>query len=286
MAPSTTHTAFAALGYALLLLNQAFHASACTCLAQYITPCEYAQGIFTTTTVVFRGTALSKSAQTDINEDVTFTVQVNAVYSGDVDGQDEISFVTGGNSAICGVDLTIGEEYLLGLYPAGDDPFDSTGGGTAGQLTVGLCDLARVWSDVPDDEKADLEAGCGECDVSCGEFQECLLYEDGLESEYYCADTCDDPDRCADNETCVLTEVACIRAPCPPVASCEATENCDGACDDTQECLQYARNGKYYCSDTCDSPAACEEGEECSTRPRKWCRSSGYDGCPEKRRCR
>lgn len=116
----------------------------------------------------------TRSEQTDINEDVTFTVEVNAVYSGDVDGQDEISFVTGGNSAICGVDLTIGEEYLLGLYPAGEDPFDSgTGGGTAGQLTVGLCDLARVWSDVPDDEKADLEAGCDECDVSCGEFQVC-----------------------------------------------------------------------------------------------------------------
>lgn len=60
MGPTKTHTASSALGYALLLLNQALHASACTCLAQYITPCEYAEGIYTTATVVFRGTALSK----------------------------------------------------------------------------------------------------------------------------------------------------------------------------------------------------------------------------------
>ncbi|CAM9343827.1 unnamed protein product, partial [Hapterophycus canaliculatus] len=88
--------------------------------------------------------------------DITYTADVTTVYSGS--NADEITFITGGNSAACGVDLRIGEEYILGLYPAVADPFDSTD--VTGLLTVGACDLARLWSDVPAVEKADLAAGC------------------------------------------------------------------------------------------------------------------------------
>ncbi|CAN0025310.1 unnamed protein product, partial [Hapterophycus canaliculatus] len=86
-------------------------------------------------------------------EDITYTADVTTVYSGS--DADEVSFITGGNSAACGVDLIIGEEYLLGLYPASANPFDSTD--VTGLLTVGACDLATPWSDIQADELADLE---------------------------------------------------------------------------------------------------------------------------------
>ncbi|CAN0437538.1 unnamed protein product, partial [Scytosiphon promiscuus] len=72
------------------------------------------------------------------------------------------TFITGGNSAACGVNLTIGEEYILGLYPAPavGNPFDPTAEDVSGLLTVGACNLVSLWSSVPADEKADLAAGC------------------------------------------------------------------------------------------------------------------------------
>eukprot|EP00903_Cladosiphon_okamuranus_P014067 g13075.t1 len=211
----------AAVG-AMVVLGNITETDACTCLAVYFTPCDYVTGFSSAeTNLVVRATALSRSDQADINDPVTYTVDVTTVFQGDTGGEDQISFVTGGNEAICGVTLEIGEEYILGLSLRAGDPFDPTI--TEETLTVGLCGLARRWSDqVFDDEKADLEAGC----------------------------SVDDP--------------------------------CQSACDEYQECVQYTRNGKYYCSDTCDSfPCS----GECTTRPRKWCRSSGFEGCPEKRRC-
>ncbi|CAN0201092.1 unnamed protein product [Scytosiphon promiscuus] len=97
-----------------------------------------------------------RSTQSSINDDITITADVTEVYSGC--HVDDVTFITGGNSAACGVDLTIGEEYILSLYPAVGSPFDSTD--VSGLLTVGACNLARLWSSVPADEKADLAAGC------------------------------------------------------------------------------------------------------------------------------
>ena len=72
------------------------------------------------------------------------------------------SFSTCGNSACCGIDLTIGEEYLIGLYGEGAD------------LVAESCGLFREWESVTDAELAELE-GCSEesdlCDGSCGEFE-------------------------------------------------------------------------------------------------------------------
>eukprot|EP00903_Cladosiphon_okamuranus_P014066 g13074.t1 len=173
------------------------------------------------TELVIRATALSRSDQADINDPVTYTVDVTTVFQGDTGGEDQISFVTGGDESVCGVSLEIGEEYILGLYLEAANPFDPTI--TEGTLTTNICGLARRWSDaVSDEEKVDLEAGC-----SLG-----------------------DP--------------------------------CQSACDEYQECVQYENNGKYYCSDICDNfPCS----GECTTRPRKWCRDKGFEGCPEKRRC-
>ncbi|KAG6955258.1 hypothetical protein JG687_00011338 [Phytophthora cactorum] len=59
--------------------------------------------------------------------------------------------------------------------------------------------------------------GSPTCTMECGDFQECRIYEpDGSE---YCADVCAEG-RCPEGFTCELQEVQCIRAPCPPVATC------------------------------------------------------------------
>ncbi|KAG6973149.1 hypothetical protein JG688_00003658 [Phytophthora aleatoria] len=59
--------------------------------------------------------------------------------------------------------------------------------------------------------------GSPACTMECGDFQECRIYEpNGSE---YCADVCAEG-RCPEGFTCELQEVQCIRAPCPPVATC------------------------------------------------------------------
>lgn len=87
-------------------------------------------------------------------------MDVTTVFLGDTGGEDEIDFVTGGNSAACGIYLEIGEEYVLALSPAIANPFDPTT--IEGQLTAGACGLWRKWADIPDEEKAGLEAGCAD----------------------------------------------------------------------------------------------------------------------------
>ncbi|CAM9691594.1 unnamed protein product [Scytosiphon promiscuus] len=209
-----------------LLLDQATVAVACTsicpCPAVLYTVCQYVQGVATPApTTVVRAVVTSSSIQSSINEEVNiFTADVTTVYSGD--DVDDVSFINGGNRGCC-VELTIGEEYLLSLYPAVPDPFASTD--MSGLLTVGSCDLVMLWTDVFPGEVAALEAGC-------------------------------------------------------------EANGCNILCDATQECVQYLKNDEYYCSDTCDDPDSCEDGKECTTRPRSWCRDSGYEGCPEKRKCR
>lgn len=95
-----------------------------------------------------------RSVPAGTNDDISVTAEVVGVYSGsDVDN---VTFVTGGNSAVCGADLTVGEEYVLGLYVA--EPLDSTD--EKDLLTVGACGLARLWSDLSADEKDELIFGC------------------------------------------------------------------------------------------------------------------------------
>lgn len=112
-----------------------------------------------------------RSDQVDINDDVTYTVNTLNMFKGEpnVRYAQVISFITGGNSAACGVDLEIGEEYLLGISPA-VDPFDPD---RDGRLSVGACGLVRTWSSITDEEASSLEYGCdGEpCGGSCDEYQ-------------------------------------------------------------------------------------------------------------------
>lgn len=257
------------------LLDQTAKVGACSCVSQERDLCDYID----TADVVLRAKALSRSEQNDINDPITYTVLTTTLYKAEpnVRYAQEISFVTGGNSALCGVFLNIDEEYLIGLY------WSESGLGTdqGPQLSVGSCDLVRVWSDVTTEDMDTLDAGCGNVDPcgGCGDSQECTLYPPT--GEYYCSGVCT-PSSCGDEETCSLEDLVCVRAPCPRMVTC--TDPC-GGCTESQECLMYQRNSKFYCSDNCaNSP--CADYETCTTKPRKWCRHSGFDGCPSRRRCK
>ena len=55
--------------------------------------------------------------------------------------------------------------------------------------------------------------------VDCAPGYECLVYE--ATGEAYCSPNCEELNPCAPDEQCVLTTVYCIRAPCPPILSCQ-----------------------------------------------------------------
>lgn len=115
-----------------------------------------------------------RSEQENINDEVTYTINTRTLYKGEpnVKYAQEITFVTGGNSATCGVSLELNQEYLLGLYRSGPNIFEPDEEG--GELTVGLCDLVSVWNSVSAEDEATLEGGCGGNDLcfgACGESQ-------------------------------------------------------------------------------------------------------------------
>ncbi len=57
-------------------------------------------------------------------------------------------------------------------------------------------------------------------DIECQPHQKCRIFDEpGQGPMPYCADTCDDFP-CPSGTTCQLSDVTCIREPCPPVARC------------------------------------------------------------------
>lgn len=111
----------------------------------------------------------------DINDDVTYTVNILNLFKGEPEVRyaQDITFVTGGNSAACGVNLDIGVEYLITLYRV-KNVFDPK---RDGQLVAGLCDLVSPWDDISDEDKDTLELGCDffveedPCKGDCGDIQ-------------------------------------------------------------------------------------------------------------------
>ena len=55
--------------------------------------------------------------------------------------------------------------------------------------------------------------------IDCYEGYECLIYEET--GEGYCSPNCEELNPCGPDEQCITTTVYCVRAPCPPVLSCE-----------------------------------------------------------------
>lgn len=106
-----------------------------------------------------------RSRPLEVSGVVTYTLDTRTLYKGDPNAKygKEISFVTNGSSAACGVILELGKQYLIGLDQSDDGSFDASS-----------CGLVRRWSDVTREERVSLRAGCEEddpCDGSCGEFQ-------------------------------------------------------------------------------------------------------------------
>ena len=106
-------------------------------------------------------------------------VRTVEVYKG-ISGQDyyeqdmTVNITTGGNSAMCGIFMDVGEDYLIDLYQYESDSGTSSTSGLPELRAVGLCGLWRSWDDVDDDDLATLEEGCDDfdaCEGECGEFQ-------------------------------------------------------------------------------------------------------------------
>lgn len=79
---------------------------------------------------------------------------------------EELSFITGGNGALCGIYMEFGQEYLIDLVR---DDFD-------GELhAVGLCGAFRPWSSVTELDLYHLEGGCE--DDACGSYSYCFEFQ-------------------------------------------------------------------------------------------------------------
>ena len=64
--------------------------------------------------------------------------------------------------------------------------------------------------------------------VDCASGYECLVFVGT--GEAYCSPNCEELNPCAADEQCVTTTIYCIRAPCPPVLSCEGKLECVPVC--------------------------------------------------------
>lgn len=106
-----------------------------------------------------------------INDDAVYEVKTIEVFKGE-DGEDyavngtmNLTITTGGNSAMCGIYMDIGEQYLIDLtHESGDN-----------LTTVGLCGLFAAWDSLSDENlELLLNGDCVDydpCDNACGEYQ-------------------------------------------------------------------------------------------------------------------
>ncbi|CAM9259728.1 unnamed protein product, partial [Laminaria digitata] len=84
----------------------------------------------------------------DTDESVRYIVDVITVYKEEpnVTYAQEMSFVSAGNTLLCGVTLEIGEEYLIGLSRHNE-----------GFFVASKCGLVRGWNSLSDEDKASIE---------------------------------------------------------------------------------------------------------------------------------
>ncbi|KAJ0408236.1 hypothetical protein P43SY_004394 [Pythium insidiosum] len=68
---------------------------------------------------------------------------------------------------------------------------------------------------------------------------------------------------CPDSQECVPKQVQCIRAPCPPLPSCvpqKPSPSCTKKCGPNQRCFFY--ESRQYCADVC-TPKVCGPDKTC-----------------------
>jgi hypothetical protein len=140
--------------------------------------------------------------------------------------------------------------------------------------------------------------------IDCQPWQECRIYEPM--GEPFCADTCDGFE-CPPGTHCELIDVACIRAPCPPMADCIPDDICQlpsdvGPCEaivprwfhnaETGECERFIWGGcggnannfetREACERTCPPPDRCElpaDTGPCKALIPRWFHNPVTDEC-------
>lgn len=120
-----------------------------------------------------------------------YTVETVTVYKSNVGGMEPVfQLTTASNSAMCGVYLEIGQEYVLNIgYSAESADI---------MFSIGLCGQNQMWPPTPEQLEV-LERGATCCEDCDGPFQ-----------------------------TCHLVEVECVTAPCFPVPECRTA--CPDVC--------------------------------------------------------
>ena len=84
-------------------------------------------------------------------------------------------------------------------------------------------------------------------DFKCPSGSTCEVFQPT--GEAFCQPSCDlDNGGCASNETCLLEEVQCVRAPCPPVVKCLPSEWLVLLCDITSPPKQNVVPLRVRCS--------------------------------------
>ena len=103
---------------------------------------------------------------------------------------------------------------------------------------------------------AECEQACPSCrEGLCLPHQECRLYKEpaclpgaSCAPEAYCADTCE-RFPCPLGQVCVLQQVQCVRAPCPPIAQCVPHDPCATVrCMAPMACQVDVSTGQPYCA--------------------------------------
>lgn len=107
-----------------------------------------------------------RTAGDDEFSDVNYDIEVLEVYKSEtgVEYATEINFATRGDTALCGVYLEIGEEYLLDLHRY------------EGALrSIGACGMTQPMLEVDEADVGSLENECADaidnCDGECGKYQ-------------------------------------------------------------------------------------------------------------------
>lgn len=101
-----------------------------------------------------------------------YDITTTEIFKGETDYDEyavSMSFelATGGNSALCGIYLEVGQEYVIDL-------FRQTFGEEDRLYAVGSCGLVTLWEAVDEENRALLRSGCDgydPCEGACSEFQ-------------------------------------------------------------------------------------------------------------------
>jgi hypothetical protein len=175
-------------GFVLVLMLVAATNSfvdACSCM--YRTDCEHLDQA----EHVALATITKVGTYQEENDSLQYDARVDKVFksSGSELKEGQSIVITTGHPAMCGQSYDNDGIYLVTLRSSDNN---------SSAFSTSNCDLNRKFEDVNDDLKTALDNGaiCANQPTDCAAVQ------------------------CAAGQVCQVTEVQCVRAPCPPVVSC------------------------------------------------------------------